>query len=269
MQNLLAMLELILLSLLIMAASLSGVVTVWGRAGSFVERNLDYLISFSAGVFLVFLYGLGSEAIEHAGSVANGLFWILAGAVGIWAVFKLLPSAHTHGEDGAGHVHLDPRRLLLTDGIHNAADGIFLAAAYATVPALAATAAISIFVHEALQEVSEFFVLREAGYSTRGALGTNFLVSSTILVGSVGGYFLLGAFEALEGPLLGLAAGGLLVVVLHDLIPHSVRDSISLSHYLAHALSFAVGCALMAGIVASLPHAEPEALHVQPAAELH
>lgn len=240
------MIEILLFSFLIMCASLVGVITVWNRAGSFIEKNLDYLVSFSAGVFLVFLYGLGTEAVEHATTPTWGVGWLLFGAVGIWLLFKILPSAHVHvHEHSEGHTPLDARRLLVTDAIHNAADGIFLAASYAVSPALAAVAGISIFMHEALQEISEFFVLRDAGYSTRGALGINFLVSSTILIGSVGGYFLLDTFEMLEGPLLGVAAGGILVVVLHDLIPHSIREAHSRMHYAKHLFWFILGALLM------------------------
>ncbi len=83
------------------------------------------------------------------------------------------------------------------------------------------------------------------------------LTSSTILSGAIGGYFLLGTFEALEGPLLGIAAGGILVVVLHDLIPHSVRGAHTAAHYLKHVLWFLVGGLLMFGLTAVLPHAEP------------
>jgi len=239
------MLEILGLSFLIMLASLAGVITVWSRVGSLIERHLDYLISFSAGVFLVFLYGLASEAVEHAVTPAWGLGWIFLGAVGIWVIFKILPSAHTHVHEHGKESHIDARRLLTTDAIHNAADGIFLAASYAVSPALALVAGISIVIHEALQEISEFFVLRDAGYSTKGALGINFLTSSTILVGAIGGYFLLDTFEMLEGPLLGLAAGGILVVVLHDLIPHSIREAHSTLHYARHLMWFGIGAVLM------------------------
>ncbi len=239
------MIELIGLSLLIMAASLAGKLTVWGKTRTFVEKHLDYLVSFSAGVFLIFLYGLAAEAIEHAPSPTAGLLWILVGAVGIWVLFKVLPGAHVHTHEHEGEVSaLDPRRLVVTDAIHNTADGIFLAATYALSPVLALSAGVSIFIHEVLQEISEFFVLRDSGYSTKKALIVNFAVSSTILIGAIGGYFLLDTFEALESPILGLAAGGLLVVVLGDLLPHSLRAG-GRSHLVKHLGWFALGALIM------------------------
>lgn len=240
------MLELIALSLMVMVASLTGVLTVWGRAGSFVERNLDYLVSFSAGVFLVFLFGLAVEAVEHAPSEAVGVLWMFVGAAGLWLVFTLLPQTHTHVHEHDGKkVILDPRRMIATDAMHNMADGIFLAAAYAVSPLLAFSAGLSVVLHEMLQEVSEFFVLRDAGYSTRRALIVNFLVSSTILIGAIGGYVLLDVFEALESPILGLAAGGLFVVVLFDLLPHALREVEHKPHFFRHAGWFAFGALVM------------------------
>lgn len=245
-------------SLLVMLASLVGVVALWRQAGNFLTKNLDFLVSFSAGVFVVFLYGLMTEALEHSSSLTSGLLWVGCGAIGVWTATKLLPALHQHHEH-EGHTHhaIDPRRMMLTDGIHNAADGVVLAASFAAGAMVGWAAAVSIFVHELLQEVAEFFVLRDAGYTTRGALTANLLVSSTILIGSIGGYYLLGLFEALEGPLLGIAAGGVLVVVLHDLIPHSVREAHSHAHYVQHMVWFVVGALLMYGVTALVSHEEP------------
>lgn len=253
------MIELLAISLLVMLASLVGVLAVWKRAGTFIEQRLDYLVSFSAGVFLVFLFGLATEAVEHMGGLAQGLPWLLAGAVGIWVIFKFMPDSHVHAHAGHSHSRLDARRLITIDAIHNTADGIFLAASYAVSPVLALVAGVSIFVHEALQEMSEFFVLRDAGYSTKRALAINFAVSSTILIGALGGYLLLDVFEMLEGPLLGIAAGGILTVVLHDLIPHSIREARTASHYAMHLAWFLVGVLAMVGVTILLPHVEVEA----------
>jgi len=238
------MVELLIACALIMCASLVGVFTVWGRAGSIVEKNLDFLTSFAAGVFLIVAYHLGEETLEHAATAKEGLIWILAGALFIWIIFKLLPLLHTHGHEHAGHT-VDPRRLLISDSVHNVGDGIVLAASFVASSALGVAATLSIFFHELVQEISEFFVLREGGYSVRRALSLNFLVSSTVLIGALGAYFLLDLFELIEVPLLGFSAGAFLVVVLGDLIPHSLKATNGYFHTLKHLVWFVLGAALM------------------------
>ncbi|HYF13274.1 MAG TPA: ZIP family metal transporter [Candidatus Paceibacterota bacterium] len=256
------MLEIVGLSILVMLASLAGVFSVWKTMGRSIEKNIHYLVSFSAGVFLVIVFHLATEAVDHAGS--SGILAILVGAIFISLVFKLLPSFHMHGEhEGHDHEtdHIDPRRILVSDGIHNIGDGILLAAAFTVSPTVAVAAAVSIFFHEIVQEISEFFVLRDGGYSVKKALTLNFLVSSTILIGSVGGFIALELFETLEAPLLGFAAGAFLMVVLGDLIPHSVRHSLRTAHYAKHIVLFLIGAVLMQTLSTSLGHSEIEEEH--------
>ncbi len=235
-----------------MLASLVGVVAVWQRAGALIERNLRYLVSFSAGVFLIVAYQLGAEVLEHSADAVRGLLWIIIGAAGILLVFKLLPDFHHHHDEGeeGDHAHslLDARRILVSDGLHNIGDGILLASSFTVSSTLGLVTAMGIIVHELVQEVSEFFVLRQAGYSIKKSLGINFLTSATILIGSLGGFFLLDKFEVWEAPLLGLAAGSFLVVVFHDLIPHSVRHSQHKIQYLKHLLWFLIGLLIMLGL---------------------
>lgn len=242
-----------------MLASLAGVVAFSHALGAYIERRLELLVSFSAGVFLVFASQIAAEALEHSASQAIGAAWIVAGAAGVWLIFRLLPQRHRHEHGRHGHQHLDARRLLLTDGAHNAADGVFLAAAYAVSAPLGLAATVGVFAHELLQELAEFFVLKDAGYSTKRALIINFAVSSTILVGAVGGFFLLEQFEALEGPLLGLVVGGILVVIFGDLLPHAAREARSPRQYALHGGFFVLGALLMLGLATAIPHAEPEA----------
>lgn len=248
------MTTLLLASVLVMLASLAGVFVVWQRAGTFIEKNLHFLISFSAGVFSVIAIRLTLETIEHTGSVWGGLLWVVGGAFVLWGIFALMPALHHH-HDGDHRVHtINPRRLMTTDGLHNIGDGIVLAASFAVSVPVGIATTVSIFVHELLQEIAEFFVLRQAGYSTVRALIVNFLVSGTVLVGAVGGYFLLETFEGLHLALLGVGAGGIFVVVLNDLIPHSLQDSTSSKHYAVHLVWFVVGVSMMYGLTLLLPH---------------
>ena len=231
-----------------MLASLAGVIFVWKNLGRLIEKNLHFLVSFSAGVFLFVTYELSHETIEHATSVQVGLLWILLGMFGIWFIFKLLPTFHHHHDNEVEeHTHspIDARKIILSDGLHNIGDGILISASFLISSTLGWVAVLSIFVHEIIQEISEFFVLKGAGYSTRKALLINFLTSGTILIGSLGGFFLLESFEAIEVPLLGLASGSFLMVVIQDLIPHSIKNSTTKLHIIKHLIWFLIGLILM------------------------
>lgn len=182
----------------------------------------------------------------------------MAGVILITLIFRLLPSFHHHHDDAHhDHTHsrIDARRIMISDAIHNIGDGILIAATFSISMPLGIATAISILVHEFIQETSEFFVLRQAGLSVKKALLINFAVSGTILIGALGGFFLLESFEMLEVPLLGIAAGSFLVVVLHDLIPDSVRHSRETKKYFKYIAWFLIGIALMVGVNRWLDHA--------------
>lgn len=250
------MISIILSSLVIMLASLIGVISVWKNIGKIIEKNLHFLVSFSAGVFMFITYHLGLETIEHADTVSSGLIWIFIGAIGIWLIFKILPSFHHHHDhEGDDHTHssIDVRKIIIGDGIHNIGDGILLTASFAVSTTLGVITTLSVFVHEIIQEISEFFVMKEAGYTTKKALLINFSVSGTILIGSIGSFFLLDTFEAIEIPLLGIAAGSFLMVVIQDLIPHSIKSA-SKQHILKHIAWFAIGLILMIVLSLVTPH---------------
>ncbi len=245
------MVYILLASLAVMLASLVGVLSVWKHLGSVIERNLSVLVSFSAGVFLLVGYELAYETLEHAPSLSYGLGWIGVGMLCIWLVFRFVPAFHHHHsahDESSPHSRLDGRRILASDAIHNVGDGILLAAAFAVSIPFGAITTLSVFTHEFVQEISEFFVLRQAGYDTKRALWLNFLVSATILIGAIGGFFLLETFEQLEMPILGVAAGALFVVLTYDLIPESVRSSRKTTQYGRHFLWFILGALLMYSI---------------------
>ena len=260
----------LLASLLVMLASLSGKLLTWRIMGPFIERNLHFFVSFAAGVLLVIAYHLSEEIVEHTGSLAAGMPWIVAGALVVLVGLRYLPDFHHHHAPDADHSHsrIDAKRMLVSDGIHNIGDGVVIVAAFSASPMLGVVTTVSIVIHEMLQEISEFFVLRQAGLSVRQALLYNFAASSTILIGAIGSYFLLDAFESLTVPLLGLAAGSYLIVVFHDLLPHSLTSAHTRAHYAKHAVLFIIGTVLMYGISAALPHEEHEEDESSHAAEV-
>lgn len=231
-----------------MIASLIGVISVWKKLGKLIENNLHFLVSFSAGVFSFVSYHLIKETLLEAKTIQYGLLWIIIGGLIIYLLFKLLPNFHHHHDNQmTEHIHspIDARKIILGDGIHNIADGLLLVSSFTINLTLGITATLSIFVHEIIQEISEFFVLRQAGYSIKKSLLINLITSSTILIGSLGGFLLLNKFIILEIPLLGIAAGSFIMVIIQDLIPHSIEHSTNKSHIYKHLAWFTLGLALM------------------------
>jgi len=259
------MFEIILASFLIILASLSGKVTIWKRANHIIVENMGFLISFSAGVFILITYGLITETIHHAENLKIGILWIVIGFFGIWLLFKLLPISHHHDNSekcnhcdqceechNENHNKIDARRILLGDGLHNVGDGVLLATAFMVNSWWGFLTAISIFIHELVQETSQFFILRHSGYSVHKALKWNLIVSATILIGAIGGFFALENFEILEMPLLGLSGGAFLIIIAQDLIPHSIRELKKeekwIKHSFKHLIWFLVGFLIMFGV---------------------
>lgn len=252
------MLAILISSFIIMLASFFGIIFTWGIFGNFIKKNVGLLVSFSAGVFLILIIGLVSEVFKHTQTFTEPLFWILCGILGVLSLFKLLPSFHHHHSDeheDDAHSKLDVRKIVISDSIHNIGDGILLATAFAVSLPVGIAAVISVFVHEIVQEISEFFVLKQAGLSTKKSLIINFISSGSILIGSIGGFFLLEVFESIEVPLLSLSVGAFLVVIVQDLIPESVRHSRKKKNYIQHILFFLMGVLVMFGVSTFVSHA--------------
>ena len=234
----------------IMLVSLVGVLTTWRNLGAWTQRYLKYLVSFSAGTFFIVALGLSQEAFEFSRSDLIASLTLLLGAALIFIAGRFMPESHHHHEpDNLADIHdqMSARRILWGDALHNAGDGLLLAPAFIVDIRLGIATAFGVLVHEAIQEVSEFFVLRQGGYSVRQALLRNFLVSSTVLIGIILG-FTLSSLEMFIGPLLGIAAGAFFFIVLNDLIPRSVANSANLREYSTHALAGLLGALLMVGV---------------------
>ncbi len=240
--------QVLLASFAVMFTSLVGVLFLQKTAYHFLESKLSFLVSFSAGVFLVTAGAIGLEVFEQVSSVWIGVGLIMIGYLLASTLHAILPETHHHHDAECTHSHGAARKLIIGDAIHNMADGIVIVAAFAASSALGLAATLSIVVHEALQEVSEFFVLRKAGYSVGKALIINFAVSSTILIGVMLGYFALVSHE-LEVLLLAVSSGFFIHVVMHDLLPKRSEYK-GTNIFLKHLLLVILGVVLM-GLIAS------------------
>ena len=178
------------------------------------------LVSYAIGALLgaAFL-----EVIPHAfqhGDPHTTALSILGGILGFFLLEKLLLWRHSHDEQEVAHDHGRSGALIVVgDTIHNFLDGILIAAAFLQSTQLGIITAIAIVAHEIPQEVGDFVILLNSGYSRVKAFCLNLLSSCATLVGGVLGYFALKVLETWMPVLLGIVAASMIYVAVADLIP--------------------------------------------------
>lgn len=240
-----------LLLQIIIFTSVGGVLSVLA-AGLFLllppkQRNqvLPHGISFAIGALLaVAFWGLIPEAFQHAKPDEIQLLsgTILAGILGFFVLEKLLiwrhchfgeceahgddehqhPENYQHDHDTHSHGHGAKTAgifIILGDSIHNFVDGVLIAAAFLMDPHLGIVTSLAVATHEIPQEVGDFAILLQSGYSQRKALFYNVLSSLTTVVGGVLAYFSLETLHEKLPYFLALAASSFIYIAVADLIP--------------------------------------------------
>jgi zinc and cadmium transporter len=223
------------LAIIVIATALSGLlsaacaVVVLLLPARLRARGLPHLVSFATGALLgAALLALLPHAIEGAGEGgAHGIGLALVGGLLLFFVLeKLVLWRHCHGEH-----HDDPHEqvaawlVLVGDALHNALDGVLIAAAFLTDFNLGIATALAVAAHEIPQEVGDFAVLLNAGWSRARALWCNFATSLTAVVGGVAAWFSLQPVLGVLPWVLAVAAASLLYVAVADLIPGLHRRS--------------------------------------------
>jgi zinc and cadmium transporter len=130
------------------------------------KKLVPYLISYASGTLLgaAFLGMIPAGLRLLQPSVM--LTAVLCGLVLFFILEKLVIWRHCHETDCEVHGQTAPL-ILIGDAFHNFVDGIVIAAAFLTSIPLGVTAAIAVTAHEVPQEVGDFAILLESGYSPR------------------------------------------------------------------------------------------------------
>jgi zinc and cadmium transporter len=184
-----------------------------------IRRQLvPCLISYATGTLLgaAFL-GMIPSGLKHAPAIhITGT--VLAGMVLFFVLEKLVLWRHCH--DGECEVHTRAGPLILVgDAFHNFVDGVVIAAAFLTSIPLGIATALAVIAHEVPQEVGDFAILLDSGYSRGKALLFNALSSLATLPGAVVAYFWLAETRGAVPYILGLSAASFIYIAAADLIP--------------------------------------------------
>jgi zinc and cadmium transporter len=194
-------------------------------------RVVPHLISYATGTLLgaAFL-GMIPHALEQA-PAREVLVAVLAGMVLFFVLEKLVLWRHCHDRDC--EVHGQAASLILFgDAFHNFVDGVVIAAAFLTSIPLGVATAVAVIAHEVPQEIGDFAILLESGYSRAKALVLNTLSAAATLPGAVMAYFWLADTRAMVPYVLALSAASFIYIATADLVPNlhrqvSPKDAVS------------------------------------------
>jgi len=228
------------LAYIVLATLAGGLVSVLVAAALTVAvlgRLVKSLVSLSAGLLLgTALLLVLPEAFENRAAEPQRLFiTLLLGLMFFFLLEKaeLYRHAHHHEGDDPHHHHhhgFDAEQagrggwsVLVGDSIHNFCDGVIIAAAFLADTRLGMVTALAVIAHEIPQEVGDYVVLLNAGFSRARALVFNALSGLAAVVGGVLGYYIVGPWEELFPYLLVVASSSFIYVAVADLLPQLQR----------------------------------------------
>ena len=199
------------------------------------RRLLPHFISYATGALLgAALLALLPEAMEGVGPdgahaigaallVGLGIFFVIEKLVLWWHTHA---NGHEHNHAGHDHQHHDHGRdaasgvlVIIGDSVHNALDGVLIAAAFLTSFPLGLLTTFAVAAHEIPHRVGDFAILVHSGMSRGRALVMNMATGLTSIIGGIAAYFgLQRAIGALPYA-LAVAAAGFLYIAVAGLIP--------------------------------------------------
>lgn len=192
------------------------------------------MVSLSVGIMLStsLLHAL-PEAFESRADPRTLFGTLLGGLLAFFLLEKVALLRHSHHHEGDGHHHAhghDAREagkagwmILVGDGMHNFTDGILISAAFLANPQLGIVASLAIVAHEIPQEIGDFIVMLNAGFTRTRAYVFNLLCSLLAVAGGLLGYFTLDRATGFIPYVLVFASSGFIYIAVSDLMPQMQR----------------------------------------------
>ncbi|MDI1259798.1 ZIP family metal transporter [Aquabacterium sp.] len=218
---------------IVLATLLGGVASVVLAAAlsaPLLSLIVRHLVSLSTGVLLgTALLHVLPEAFESTAPPHALFMTLLVGLMFFFLLEKaeLYRHGHHHEHDDHHHHHgFDAAQagrggwsVLVGDSIHNFCDGLLIAAAFLADPQVGLVTALAIIAHEIPQEVGDYIVLLNAGFSRTRALVYNAISGLAAVVGGVLGYVLIAPWQEYLPYMMVVASSSFIYVAVADLIP--------------------------------------------------
>ncbi|WP_322534605.1 ZIP family metal transporter [Duganella zoogloeoides] len=220
-----------------------------------LSKVVERMVSLSVGLMLAtsLLHAL-PEAFDSTASPRSLFATLLAGLLAFFVLEKLAIMRHSHHHEHDGHHHHHGHdkseagkagwMILVGDGMHNFTDGILIAAAFLADPQLGLVTGLAIIAHEIPQEIGDFIVLLNAGFSRTRAYIYNLLCSLLSIAGGLLGYYFLDRASSLIPYVLVFASSGFIYIAVSDLMPQMQRRA-TLRESVQQVLLIATGVAIV------------------------
>jgi zinc and cadmium transporter len=243
---------------ILLATTIGGVISLTAAAifsFTLLSKVVERMVSLSVGIMLStsLLHAL-PEAFESNADPRTLFATLLGGLLAFFMLEKLaiLRHSHHHEHDGHHHHHGHDKReagkagwmILVGDGMHNFTDGILIAAAFLADPGLGLVTGLAIIAHEIPQEIGDFIVLLNAGFSRTRAYIYNLLCSMMAIAGGLLGYYTLDQASNLIPYVLVFASSGFIYIAVSDLMPQMQRRA-TLRETVPQVLLIAAGVAIV------------------------
>lgn len=221
-------------------------------APDLVRRWQDAALGFAAGIMLSASYlSLMVPGLVMAGTLFAGAFpaallvgaGILLGGASVWLANARVPHRHfVTGPEGSSPEGL--RRLwlfVLAITIHNFPEGAAVGVAFGAGAADALPLALGIGLQNVAEGAAVAVALAGEGYRRRDAILISTLTGAVEPVGGLAGASVVALTQALLPAALGFAAGAMIFVISHEIIPETHRHG----HQLRSTVALMIGVVLM------------------------
>lgn len=220
-------------------------------------RTMRHLVSIATGALLGAAFiGLLPEALVARPEIdpANVMATVLGGVLVFFMLEKTLIWRHAHVHEHEHDIaHTTPHKvssgymILVGDSFHNLLDGILIAAAFMTDVKLGIITGLAVIAHELPQELGDFVIMVDSGFSRGKALWFNALSSLATVVGALA-TLAAGSLVTEALPyLLAFTASGFIYVAVADLIP-SLQRHTSTADSLQQIVLIGLGLLLVIGL---------------------
>ncbi len=239
----------------ILSIVLAGIISV----STFLTQRINDLICYAIGALLgaAFLEVI-PHALEHSQEPHNISITILLGILCFFILEKLVLWRHCHSShcEAHGEVHTHNRGgllILVGDAFHNFVDGILIAAAFLQNTELGIITALAIVAHEIPQEIGDFAILLNSGYSKTKAFLYNIISGLATFVGAILAWLMLSSLQDLVPVFLAVAAASMIYIAVADLIP-SLHQKTDLKSSVQQILLISFGIATIAIATSFIEH---------------